>query len=186
MVRMLLTGCGAQTIENGALGILSDVEKSIDSISDVMARSTGISVQISRVVLEKANLALGHFLSMHSEKGIPLGSLSDIADKLPSATEDAVLNEINMDISNLREILRVAVVPAINLELAFVNAIDKQIKVLIDSSKGVDGRGHQLFNDFIARMILKIKKSELDGINQKIEENQLRYSLIQEMKSIKI
>lgn len=186
LVRMLLTGCGAQTIENGALGILSDVEKSIDSISDVMARSTGISVQISRVVLEKANLALGHFLSMHSEKGIPLGSLSDIADKLPSATEDAVLNEINMDISNLREILRVAVVPAINLELAFVNAIDKQIKVLIDSSKGVDGRGHQLFNDFIARMILKIKKSELDGINQKIEENQLRYSLIQEMKSIKI
>ncbi len=98
-----------------------------------------------------------------------------------STTEEEILNEINNDIVNLRLILQEAVVPAINLELAFMNAIDKQIKVLIESfnNKSINSF---ITNEFLGKLVPTIRKSELDGINKKIEEHKTRIALLDEMK----
>ncbi len=98
-----------------------------------------------------------------------------------STTEDEILIEINNDISNLRLILQEAVVPAINLELAFMNAIDKQIKVLIESFN-IQSSNSTLTSDFLSKLIPTIRKSELAGINQKIEDRKTRIALVHEMK----
>lgn len=99
-----------------------------------------------------------------------------------SSTEEEVLNEINNDIVNLRLILQEAVVPAINLELAFMNALDKQIKVLIESFN-IQSNNSSVTNDFLAKLVPTIRKSELDGINKKIEEHKTRIALLGEMKN---
>ena len=94
--------------------------------------------------------------------------------------------EINKDIVNLRTVLQTAIVPAINLELAFMNAIDKQIKILIDSMGGCETAEQMIFNDFFTKMVSKIKTSDINGINAKIDEQKIRMLLLDEMKEFKL
>lgn len=99
-----------------------------------------------------------------------------------SKTQDDVISEINNDIVNLKEVLQVAVVPATNLDLAFYNSIDKQIKVLIDALDNSESESFYVFNDFIARIVNKMKKSEFDNINEKVEAYKLKKEVLKEIR----
>lgn len=106
-----------------------------------------------------------------------------LKDKERSKTEEEVLEEINKDIENLRDILINAVTSAINLEAAFLNSIDKQIKVLINAINApTNNKNSKIFNDFISKIIPKIKFNELNNINQKLENYKLQREIIEEMK----
>ena len=106
-----------------------------------------------------------------------------LKDKERSQTQKEVLDEINKDIENLRDILENAVTPAINLEFAFFNSIDKQIKLLIDAVNiNTNNKNFQIFNDFISKAVLKIKSNELNNINEKLENYKLQREMIEEIK----
>jgi len=103
-----------------------------------------------------------------------------------SKSELEVLAEINNDISNLKKSLKVAVIPAINLELAFLNGVDKQIKVLIESSKGSETESSEAFGDFVSRMVPVVKKHEIEGINAKIENLKIQSEFLKEMNEFEL
>lgn len=102
--------------------------------------------------------------------------------KRRSSTEDQVLKEINNDIVNLKEILQMAVVPATNLDLAFYNSIDKQIKLLIDAIEPNNQEAFHLFNDFLTKVVNKIKQSEFAKINDRMEAYKLQKDFLKEIK----
>jgi GTPase SAR1 family protein len=99
-----------------------------------------------------------------------------------SKTEDEVLKEINRDIENLRDILEKAVVPAISLETAFFNGVDKQIKILLDSFESHGTENSKIFNDFISKVVPKVKSAELGNINEKLEKYKLQKEVLKEIK----
>lgn len=101
-----------------------------------------------------------------------------------STTSEQVLREINLDIENLQHILRIAVIPAANLELAFLNGIDKQIKRLIAAFEEKDSFYSNAWDDFIAKIIPIVKKSEFDHISNRIETNNLQKDLLNKIKEI--
>lgn len=96
--------------------------------------------------------------------------------KSSQSVED-VVNEINQDLSNLRQVLITAVIPAIDLEVAFLNGVDKQIKLLI-SAMNNENAYSQTFNRFVAEIAVLVKKQELDNISQIIEQQKLKKELI--------
>lgn len=138
--------------------------------------------EVGIAILKEAHALLSS-LTIKISSGDYVNSEKIISDNKykRSRTEEEVLNEINNDIVNLRLILQEAVVPAINLELAFMNALDKQIKVLIESFN-IQSNNSSVTNDFLAKLVPTIRKSELDGINKKIEEHKTRIALLDEMK----
>ena len=75
-----------------------------------------------------------------------------------------------------------AVTPAINLETAFLNAVYKQIKILIDSCQSTNTENSQIFNDFISKIVPKVKSEELNNINQKLENYKLQKEILKEIK----
>jgi len=93
-----------------------------------------------------------------------------------STTKDAVLLEINIDIESLKDILKKGVVPATNLELAFLNAIDKQIQSIVSS---ID---EPKFREFISKVILKKKSNELSSLANELELYKLKQELIFKIK----
>ncbi len=99
-----------------------------------------------------------------------------------SKTKEAVVNEINTDIANLKDILIKAVIPAINLELAFFNGIDKQIKLLIDAQNRTNENA-EILNKFLSYIVPIVKKQEFDNINQKIETHKLKLEFMEKIKS---
>ena len=105
-----------------------------------------------------------------------------LEDRHKSKTESGVLLEINNDIANLKDILKNAVTPAINLETAFLNGVDKQIKILIDSCQSTNTENSQIFNDFISKIVPKVKSEELNNINQKLENYKLQKEILKEIK----
>jgi len=109
-----------------------------------------------------------------------------LENKNRSITEDLVLKEINQDIKNLREILKKAIVPAISLETAFFNSVDKQIKILIDSFTSVETNESKIFNNFISKIVPKVKSLELNNINQKLEEYKIKQELFKNIEDFKV
>ena len=108
--------------------------------------------------------------------------------KSRSITEDEILNEINYDINNLKEIIQTAVVPAANLDLAFCNSIDKQVKLLIDAIE-LDGKNKDkfnLFNEFLTRIVNKIKQSEFDSINERMESYKLQKEILKKIQEVEL
>lgn len=99
------------------------------------------------------------------------------ADCIRSSTANEVINEINVDIANLKAILVNAVVPAINLELAFFNALDKQIQLLMDV-KASSSEGAKKLNVFLMDITPIVKRKELEGINEKMEIHRLKRELM--------
>lgn len=96
----------------------------------------------------------------------------------PSTNQQQVVDEINRDINYLKNILIKSVIPAINLEVAFLNSIDKQIKLLISS---IDNKNQhsKVFNNFISSIVTLVKKDDLDNVSQIIEKQKLKKEIIE-------
>lgn len=101
-----------------------------------------------------------------------------------STTMEQVLTEINTDISNLKHVLEKAVIPASNLELAFLNGVDKQVKRLIAAFENSDSQFSNIWDDFISKIVPIVKKSEFEQINDKIETNKLKKNLLDDISAI--
>ena len=96
----------------------------------------------------------------------------------PSTNQQQVVDEINRDINYLKNILIKSVIPAINLEVAFLNSVDKQIKLLISS---IDNKNQhsKVFNNFISSIVTLVKKDDLDNVSQIIEKQKLKKEIIE-------
>ncbi len=101
-----------------------------------------------------------------------------------SITDEQVLKEINEDIRNLKHILQFAVVPAANLELVFLNSIDKKIKRLIAAFDEKDSLYSDAWDDFISKIIPIVKKNDFDKINDRIEVYKLQKELLTSMREL--
>lgn len=95
-----------------------------------------------------------------------------------STTKEQVLAEINTDISNLKDVLVKAVIPASNLELAFLNGVDKQIKRLIAAFKTRNSIFADIWDDFVAKIVPIVKQSEFADIHHRIEAHESQKKLI--------
>ena len=129
---------------------------------------------------------VGKKLAEFSKSNNPYNISEILENKNRSITEDLVLKEINQDIENLRDILKKAIVPAISLETAFLNSIDKQIKILIDSFSTTETEESKVFNSFISKIVPKVKSSELNSIEQKLEAYKAKQALLKNIKEFKI
>jgi len=98
-----------------------------------------------------------------------------------SKTKEEVLEEINNDIRNLKDILKKAVVPATNLELAFSNAIDKQIQVIISAIDSIDDE----FDTFIAKVVNRLKENEIKALTNQLEIIKLKKEILKLIKEFK-
>ncbi|PHR55778.1 MAG: hypothetical protein COA47_13615 [Robiginitomaculum sp.] len=132
------------------------IVESLDSLMDTTSSSQGMSCNINEL----------------------------LKDKITSETEEQVLDEINHDIKNLKDILKVAVMSAINMELVYLNSVDKQIKILVDAvqSPATIDSNAKVFNTFMSKIVSKINAKELSNINAKIEGYKLQKAFLQEMK----
>ncbi|HMU88798.1 MAG TPA: hypothetical protein PKC11_14400, partial [Agitococcus sp.] len=81
-------------------------------------------------------------------------------------------------IANLKNVLVKAVIPAANMELAFLNGIDKQVKRLIAAFKSRNSQFADDWDSFIAKVVPIIKADEFAHINDKIEAHKIRQQLI--------
>jgi len=167
LLNMLLTGEKKKTEEN-----LLALAKSIVSFA---SNSYNWTNRIENV------LHIAKTIVKIAESNTKIDIEEVLKDKKSSKNEEEVLNEINQDILNLRDILQKAIVPAINLELAFLNAIDKQIKILLNSFQTTGTQESNDFNDFISKIVPKIKAQELGNINQKLESYKQEQKFLKEM-----
>lgn len=106
--------------------------------------------------------------------------LMDKHDITRANSPTEVIEEINQDIDNLKSILIQAVIPAIDLEVTFVNSLDKQIKLILNSLKSDDDHS-EMFNKFISSVVLITKKSELDNIDKVIELQKRKQEILEEI-----
>jgi len=113
--------------------------------------------------------------------------IDSILENLKSAkTHEEVRDEIKKDIENLKKVLSKAVIDAVFLELAFLNSLDKETKILIDSFDNRDSENLNEFNHFISSIIKKLKKGEFESINFEIEQNKLKKEIVEELFEIGI
>src|SRR5699024_809607 len=96
----------------------------------------------------------------------------------PSSTKEGVIKEINGDINNLKKILIKAVIPAIDLELVFINGVDKQIKLLLSAMENETHKFAKTFDEFLSNIVPIIKKNELDNVGNIIERLELKKSIL--------
>jgi GTPase SAR1 family protein len=113
----------------------------------------------------------------------------NIMDILKNATrgssKSGVIKEINSDIENLKKILKKGIIKAINLEVAFLNGIDKKMKILIDSAKKRETEDSLLFDQFLSSVVLKVKEKELRDIYRKIEDGEEAVRLLDSISTFK-
>lgn len=166
--------------------VLSQKDESlVDYISEIGSYATQLAT-MGRSTLSEQNLKKLKEISDFFDKIKPESIISENLDidtllkekmlKSSQSTEE-VVDEINRDLNNLRQVLITAVVPAIDLEVAFLNGVDKQIKLLI-SAMNNENNYSQAFNRFIAEIAVLVKKSELDNVSQIIEQQKLKKELI--------
>lgn len=162
------------------LAKISDINTLISGVARIAGTIKGTTPQL------EALMELQKYFSTHkintsiSITGIEVTEIAkDI--KISNNKED-LLTEINTDIDNLRKILSIAVVPAINLELAFLNGVDKQIKRLISAKQDKGTKYSIIFDQFISDIVPITKKSEFDNINERIERHELKIALVGQMK----
>lgn len=159
----------------------------INSMKDIaltLARIAASSHQTAQVktleeILKILNITNSIFTLKEST-----GINSILESGKPSITSEQVLEEINTDIKNLRKILQIAVIPAANLELAFLNSIDKQVKRLIAAFNEKNSLYSEEWDDFISKAIPIVKKNEFHQINNRIEAHKLKKHLLQKIKSM--
>lgn len=112
------------------------------------------------------------------------GVFAVLEDGKNSNSADEVLDEINHDIEHLRQVLERAVLPAANLELAFLNSVDKQIKRLIAAFKERDSQYAPLWDDFVSKVVPIVKRHEFGQINDRIEAHKLQKELLEKIEEI--
>jgi GTPase SAR1 family protein len=112
----------------------------------------------------------------------------NIIDILKQATrgnsKNSIIKEINSDIENLKKILKKGIIRAINLEVAFLNGIDKKIKILIDSLHKTETEDSAVFDHFLSKMISKIKERELVDVYRQIKDGEDALKLLDSLNKI--
>lgn len=105
------------------------------------------------IVIKKINSNVDEYLNnnQNNENKDELYKLFESVEQ--SQTKEELLEELNNDIELLKEILKTAVIEAINLELPFISSFVDQNKKIIQSEKEIDG--------FIQHNFHKIKYEEL-------------------------
>jgi len=153
------------------IGMLLNGDKNkigtIDYIKDGAMRSLNILSKFSKKadIIKKTIDFLGRKDSFENSK---------IEEKI-SATKEEIVSEINTDIKNLKEILQKAVVPAINLELAFANSVDKQIQTILKSLNSKE------FRSFLSEILIHLKRSEIEMLDAQIKQYQKVKELLEEI-----
>jgi len=156
---------------------LSNLPKDILDILDFFSSVSISPTQIPKMMKEINTKAktLNKLLSTTLNNVIKDINYEELLKDIKRAkTQDEVATEINTDIENLKDILTNGVVPATNLEIAFLNAISKQI-LSIRSAIEED-------NDFIHKVVMYREKSTLDALENKLELLQIQKEIIEEIK----
>jgi len=138
-------------------------EKSIDILEDVFADFKNISASNIGIVEKKVYKKLED-LDKKKEVEKIVSEDKDEIDTLfekikVSQTKEELLHELNSDIAVLKNILKFAVIKAINLELPFITSFADQNEKIINSSREL--------NDFISKYYNKIKYKELEESQEK-------------------
>lgn len=153
------------TLENKGL----DEEKSIEILEDVLSNFKNVSSGNIGIIEKKVYKKL-ESLNEEDKKIVSKDSdeIETLFEKIEvSQTKEELLQELNSDIAVLKDILKLAVIKAINLELPFITSFADQNEKIINSSRE--------FNDFISKYYNKIKYQEL-------EESQEQKRTLQEKK----
>lgn len=97
---------------------------------------------------------------------------------------EGVINEINTDISNLKEILKYAVVEAVQLDYAFFTSLDMQVKLLIDAidSKSNSTSNQKIFDKYISQIVKIIIDPISRDVKNRIEIRNLEIEFLNGMK----
>jgi GTPase SAR1 family protein len=138
---------------NGAAHAIESLEKILKLFKDIVPASIVDKIPNPQVILEKYNIQ-------------------------PSSTKEGVIKEINGDINNLKKILIKAVIPAIDLELVFINGVDKQVKLLLSAMENETHKFAKTFDEFLSNIVPIIKKNELDNVENIIERLELKKSIL--------
>lgn len=141
---------------NGAAHAIESLEKILKLFKDIVPASIVDKIPNPQVILEKYNIQ-------------------------PSSTKEGVIKEINCDINNLKKILIKAVIPAIDLELVFINGVDKQVKLLLSAMENETHKFAKTFDEFLSNIVPIIKKNELDNVENIIERLELKKSILDEL-----
>ena len=127
-----------------AIGIIEKQSQKFKNITDTTIP----------IISTKIKKALNDYLPDFIEDTPKKDELYSIFENIkPSTTKDELLVELNEDIEILKEILKTAVIQAINLELPFITSFIDQNKKIIESQKEIDR--------FIQVNFSKIKYQEL-------------------------
>jgi len=72
------------------------------------------------------------------------------------------------------------------LELAFLNSLDKEMKILMDSFENRESENLAEFNNFITKIVSKLKQGELEAIEFEMEQNRLKKEIVEDLFEIGI
>ncbi|SUT91000.1 dynamin family protein [Actinobacillus lignieresii] len=118
-----------------------------------------------------------------SKKLFDLVNAEDITKSIKQSKSKAdIINEINADINNIQDIIRNAVIKAMNIETVFFNSFDKQLSLLDDSSEG-DNLQYHRYRALINKIINVNHAQELSDIDKTIELNKRKQTLLEKVNS---
>jgi len=139
-------------------------------------------------LVKKAAKTINHSFSRNKiQKEVIDFAIDLVLEDLKKAkTDEEIRDEINKDIGNLKKILSKAVIEAVFLELAFLNSLDKEIKILMDSFENRESENLAEFNNFITKIVSKLKQGELEAIEFEIEQNRLKKEIVEDLFEIGI
>lgn len=161
------------------LSVADDLLPLTKKVMDLAARATGVKTEIEALKKVYDNFANKKMGTVLTEK-FDIDELFSDHHIKTSQDKDSVIKEINKDLSNLRDVLINAAVPAADLELAFLNSVDKQIKLLI-SSMDSDNQYSKVFNNFCAYIATLVKKEDLENVSLQVENLKLKKKIIEQI-----
>lgn len=162
--------------------LTKDTELKIANLTQNAIRLLG-SVNGTAIIIQELqnNLALlKDFAPTSIQK--PLSHLDDmmtINQIKPSITPQQLIEELNNDIINLKSIIIKAIIPAIDLEVAFVNSLDKQVKSLLSAMLNTENKHSANFTQFLSMVLRLVKKVELGDIQSKVEMQNVKQEILE-------
>lgn len=178
LINLILIQKGQSLFNLDSVGSLANVAQQLIGLASNINGST-VSIQKLNTIVD----LLKNTTTTFSVKDI-VGIQSILEQGKESKTQEEVLQEVNTDINNLKLVLEKAVLPASNLELAFLNGVDKQIQSLIASFKSSQNDYSEIWDDFISKIVPIVKKSDFEQINNRIEAYQLKKQLLEQIEAI--
>lgn len=119
-----------------------------------------------------------------SKKLFDLVNADDIAESVKASnSKEEIISEINTDIANIKDIIRNAVIKAMNIEIVFFNSIDKQLSLLQDSAN-IDNNQYYQYQNLINKIIHIEYAKELANIAEIVASNQKKKELLEEIKNL--